>query len=264
MSNLRTRRHDEGVALLVAAIFTAVALIVITALGLRVINASRQAQEYELYAECFNGAQAGYAQSIANLEAGVNGNIGLGTWAPPATPTSIVLPSFSTNADQLAPVTLRANPAVQYISYVDNWFTDKLDNNTNGAVDDNTERGLLHHIRHLPCARGWSAASKPWPRRKTSTSGATPFSRGNGQAGGLINGNVSIHGSVHLLGQRASRRAVSPSTPSTSAAPSLIHNNYVGIPAALAPARARAAHPATRRRHGADPQRQPHASNTGL
>ena len=55
---------------------------------------------------------------------------------------------------------------------------------------------------------------------------------GAGQVGGVINGNCAIHGSVHLLGE-----GVAAGNPSIEAldlsGASLIHNNYVGIPATL-------------------------------
>jgi hypothetical protein len=232
MTNPRTPRNEDGIALLVATIFIAVALIIIAALGMRVINASRQAQEYELYAQCFNGAQAGYAQCVANLEAGLNGNVGLGTWAPPATPTSIVLPNFTTNAGLLAPVALRANPNVQYIAYVDNWFTDKLDNNANGAIDDNTERDY-YTVYALSRVRGVERRIEAVVKAQDVNVWRNAIFAGVGNAGGLINGNVSIHGSVHLLGNALPVGGVAVDALDLSGT-SLIHNNYAGIPAALA------------------------------
>ncbi len=55
---------------------------------------------------------------------------------------------------------------------------------------------------------------------------------GDGQVGGVINGNCAIHGSVHLLGDMVGSGSSSIEALDLSGA-SLIHNNYVGIPAAL-------------------------------
>jgi hypothetical protein len=56
---------------------------------------------------------------------------------------------------------------------------------------------------------------------------------GSGAAGGVINGNAAIHGSVHLLGTNvvAGNNSIAAIDMSGS---SLIHNNYTGMPAALA------------------------------
>ncbi|MBI5092716.1 MAG: hypothetical protein HZB26_09785 [Candidatus Hydrogenedentes bacterium] len=225
-------RQNEGVALLIAAIFIAVAVIIIGALGMRVINASRQAQEFEYFAEAFNGAQSGYAQSVANLEAGATGNIGLGTWAPPAGGTSIVLPSFGADAAQLTPATLLGSPAVQYVSYVDNWFTDSIDNNSNGAIDDVTERDY-YTVYAFARAHGIERGIEAVVKAVDVNVWRNAIFAGNGQAGGLINGNVSIHGAVHLLGGSLPVGGVAVDALDLSGT-SLIHNNYTGIPADLA------------------------------
>jgi hypothetical protein len=56
---------------------------------------------------------------------------------------------------------------------------------------------------------------------------------GSGQAGGVINGNAAIHGSVHLLGGNVADGNSSIAALEMSGE-SLIHNNYVGMPALLA------------------------------
>lgn len=55
---------------------------------------------------------------------------------------------------------------------------------------------------------------------------------GAGQTGGVINGNCAIHGSVHLLGDGVGEGNNSIEALDLSGA-SLIHNNYVGMPAEL-------------------------------
>lgn len=55
---------------------------------------------------------------------------------------------------------------------------------------------------------------------------------GSGQTGGVISGNVAIHGSVHLMGENVGVGNNSISALDMTGA-SMIHNNYVGISAAL-------------------------------
>jgi len=55
---------------------------------------------------------------------------------------------------------------------------------------------------------------------------------GAGETGGVINGNVAIHGSVHLLGDGVGEGGNSIEALDLSGA-SLIHNNYEGMPAEL-------------------------------
>jgi hypothetical protein len=55
---------------------------------------------------------------------------------------------------------------------------------------------------------------------------------GSGQAGGVINGNAAIHGSVHLLGGNVVDGNNSIAALDMSGS-SLIHNNYTGMPAML-------------------------------
>ncbi|MBI5115284.1 hypothetical protein HZA56_02320 [Candidatus Poribacteria bacterium] len=56
---------------------------------------------------------------------------------------------------------------------------------------------------------------------------------GGGQTGGVVNGNCAIHGSVHLLGENVGVGVNSIEALDLNGT-ALIHNNYVGMPAAMA------------------------------
>jgi len=120
-------------------------------------------------------------------------------------------------------------PSVEYFSYTINWMNDGVDNNGDGTVDGPDENWCY---TILTCARDTGIVR----RTETVLSGMdvnvwrNAIFAGAGQAGGLVNGNVSIHGAVHLLGNN-----VTPGVESITAldlsGTSLIHNNYAGIPA---------------------------------
>jgi hypothetical protein len=128
-------------------------------------------------------------------------------------------------------VSLANSPKVQYIAYADNWKTDGVDNNGDGTVD-----GLDENYTYTIFSMARNGAVE---RRAevVITGGDVNVWRnaifgGAGQAGGAIAGNVSVHGSVHILGNN-----VLVGNPAIEAldltGTSLIHNNYAGIPATL-------------------------------
>ena len=127
------RKHgQEGIALLTAVIFIAVATLGLVALTLRAVTQNRQVVQYVDFRNCFQGLEAGYAMSKADLETGGTGMIGLGTWAPSGTPPA--LPSFDDAG--IAPLQIPTMPGVEYMAYVTDWSNDGVDNNGNGAIDE--------------------------------------------------------------------------------------------------------------------------------
>ena len=122
-------------------------------------------------------------------------------------------------------------PDVEYMAYAIDWYTDGLDNNGNGLVDEDAE-ALQYTI--------YAAAKKNDTMRKVEivydkqdvNVWRNAIFAGSGQAGGLINGNVSIHGAVHLLGENLVFGASAISALELSGT-SLIHNNYEGLDADL-------------------------------
>ena len=77
------KQREEGVALLTATLFIAIAVLVLAALSLRVVNQSRQVDQYVNYTDCFQGLEAAFAHSKADLEAFGDGMIGCEYWYPP-------------------------------------------------------------------------------------------------------------------------------------------------------------------------------------
>ncbi|MCC6797276.1 MAG: hypothetical protein IT366_19320 [Candidatus Hydrogenedentes bacterium] len=223
------RRNDEGIALLTAMIFIMFAGMILCALAMRVVRQGQQTAQYRIFNDSFPVLEAATTESWADLENGGDGNIGLGTWAPVTTDDILDLPSFEDTG--VAPLMLATMPRVQYMAYADAWEFDGIDNNENGTVDDATEADMF-------TLYGF-ANNQGVERRLEVVIGGSDVNvwrnaifAGSGQAGGLINGNVSIHGSVHLLGDATVSNTTVLAALDISGT-SLIHNNYVGMPASL-------------------------------
>ncbi len=220
--------REEGMALVVATAFIAVALIVLSAVTMRVVNQSRQVDHYTSYENCMYGIESGFAQSVSSLEGGGEGMIGINTEIIEGNEAEV--PTFDTEG--VVPVQLNTMPDVDFMTFVRNWGTDGLDNNGNGSVDESQEQW---HFSFYASARdnGTIRRAERVMRATDVNVWRNAIFAGNGQSGGLVNGNVSIHGSVHLLGT-----SLLPGNEAITAldlsGTSLVHNNYTGIPADLA------------------------------
>lgn len=232
--NTWNRIRKEGVALLTAVIFVGVAVALVGSLVVMVVYQHRNVDQYVTFREAFYGVDAAFAQSVANVEMGGTGHVGLGAWTLPAgvaTITNITdLPTFDDPA--VAPVRMASMPEVEYMAYVVDWDSDGVDNNGDGTIDGLDED---HTYTVYGLARDASTVRRAEGVFKGYDVNVwrNAIFGGSGQAGGLINGNVSIHGSVHLLGQNIPAGGVAVAALDLSGA-SLIHNNYGGLPAALA------------------------------
>ncbi|HOJ34544.1 MAG TPA: hypothetical protein PKY35_12870 [Candidatus Hydrogenedentes bacterium] len=225
----RHRASQHGMALLTAVIFITVAALLLGALTMRVVNQARQVDNYVVCRNCFWGAETGVAASKASLEMGGTGLVGLGTWTPPST-TEIVLPSF--DDPRVAPLTLASMPRLQYMGYLVDWGNDGRDNNGDGVVDDPQENWFYTIYGLSRLGQRVERAVEVVVHGQDVNVWRNAIFGGTGQSGGLINGNVSIHGSVHLLGDNIVPGGTAVTALDLSGT-SLIHNNYVGIPAAL-------------------------------
>jgi hypothetical protein len=219
--------EEKGIALLVATAFIAVALIVLGALTARIINQHLLVDHYTSYENCIYGIESALAQSLGSLESGNNGMVGIDPGV--AHIVGGVVPGFGSAG--VTPVYLDSMPNVEYIAYAQNWSNDGIDNNGDGVVDGPEESGFF---TIYPSARDQGAIRGA----EVVLTGAdvnvwrNAIFAGTGQSGGLVNGNVSIHGSVHLLGNNliAGNPAIEAMDLTGT---SLVHNNYVGIPASL-------------------------------
>jgi len=225
---LLERSKRSGMALLTAVLFISIAALLLGALSMRVANQSRQTENYVMWRKCFWGAETAVAASKASLEMGGTGLIGIGTWTPPAT-AEIVLPTF--NDPNVAPLQMASMPRLNYMGYIVDWINDGRDNNGDGVVDDPQEN-WFYTIYGLSRLGQVERCVEVVVHGQDVNVWRNAIFGGTGQAGGLINGNVSIHGSVHLLGDNIVPGGTAVTALDLSGT-SLIHNNYVGIPAAL-------------------------------
>lgn len=225
-----TRTHEEGMALVAATIFVAIAVVLLSALAMRVVQQNSQTAQYKMYNDAFTGLDAAVAQSWVALEAGQSGMVGLGTWAPPPTATGRVLPTFEDTG--IVPQRSSTLPAVEFMAYADDWSNNGIDDNGNGLVDE-PEESFTHTVYGFARNRGIERRVEVVLQGFDVNVWRNAIFAGAGQAGGLINGNVSVHGSVHLLGDNVVAGQTVLSAIDLSGT-SLIHNNYIGIPADLA------------------------------
>lgn len=222
------RSPKAGIALLTATIFLALAMLILAYMTSRVINQHSQVNRYVQFKDCFLGLDSAYAASLVALENGNDGMLGLGTYDP-YDGGSLALPDFDT-AD-IAPLQVPNMPNVEFMSIVEDWDDDGIDNNGDGSVDDLAEEWV--YTLHL------FANNAGVQRRAEVVVKATDVNvwrnaifGGTGQAGGLIKGNVSIHGSVHLLGTDILPGGLAVTALDMIGA-SLIHNNYGALEANL-------------------------------
>ena len=219
------RTQEAGMALVVATLFIAVAMITLGMLSMRVINQSHQTDHDTRQRVVFLGVEDAYAQSITAIEAGDTGLVGTENWQEPSnamTVGDIPVPAFGDSG--VEPKQLTSHPQVEYFAYVVDWGNDNQDNNGNGVVDGPDEQGW-YTIYAFARWGGLVRRAEAIVRKIDVNVWRNAIFAGAGQAGGLINGNVSIHGSAHLLGEN-----ITEGNPAIAAldlsGTSLIHNNY--------------------------------------
>jgi hypothetical protein len=236
------KKSCEGVALVAATLMLAVGLLVLGALTMRVVNQSHQVDNHETFKETFQGLESAYAQSKAELELGADGMIGLGSWTPDAPgeeelPDSVPLPDFY--EEDVSPARIPNMQQVEYMAFAQDWSSDNIDNNGDGIIDGVEESGFftIHAL----------AKNGEMVRQAEIVLAATDINvwnnavfAGAGHVTGAIQGNCSLHGSVHLLGTQVPEGGeviVVLEMTGTS----LIHNNYgLGLgPGPALPARLR-------------------------
>jgi hypothetical protein len=209
-------------ALLVATAFVSVALIILGALFVRLMSQKRQVDQFAVFGNCLHGVESGIAASWTELVDGEDGWVGLDEWSLPEGATEVVLPSFED--DGVTPLTLASMDDVEYFALAFNWLTDGFDNNGDGTIDGTDEIGfysIYSFGRHGDLERGVEVVLEghnisPWDNAVFAGSGA---------AGGAIQGNCSMHGSVHILGDSVPEGGEAIVVIDLMGA-SLIHNNY--------------------------------------
>ena len=218
------RSPKECIALLTATIFLALAMLILAYMTSRVINQHSQVNRYVQFKDCFLGLDSAYAASMVALENGNDGMLGLGTYDP-YDGGSLALPDFDT--DDIAPLQVPNMSNVEFMSVVEDWDDDGIDNNGDGSIDD-LEEEWVYTLHLFANNAGVQRRAEVVVKATDVNVWRNAIFGGTGQSGGLINGNVSIHGSVHLLGTNILAGGLAVAAIDLSGA-SLIHNNYTGL-----------------------------------
>ena len=202
-------RRDEGMALIVALIFLVVMGMTATFAATRTINNARHVDHYVDFYNAFEGVEAGLGYAIVELS-----TPGAGAGAPPESDGLVgVTPGFDFKTGRptfdsaaVTPLRISTSPQVEFFAYSLDWANDGIDNNGDGQIDIGPEStGGYYSIYSFGRVIYAGSVSAVRSCETIFQSGGTgvwnnAIFAGKGQAGLLINGNVSIHGSVHLLG----------------------------------------------------------------
>ncbi len=221
---------NSGMAMVVAMMFVLVSIALLGTLTVQIINQHRQQVKYSDFRDAFWGVVSAIQESRTSIEYGGNGLVGVVQWTPAFDQNNNpILPSF--NDPNVNPKTLRSDPSVRYFAVAVPWENDNFDNNGDGAVDDINEVGMVT-IYAIAEKHGTVRRVEVITENVNVNVWQNAIFAGSGQIGNVINGNVSIHGSVHILGNN-----LLPGNPAIVvmdlSGTALIHNNYKGIPIAL-------------------------------
>ncbi len=222
MNKRSTLRKNDGMALLVATIFIVIATLTLGALAIRVINQSSHVDRYITFKRCFEGVESAFAESLLELETGGDGWVGLDSWTMPNPGDGITLPTF--DDPDVSPVQIPSMPDVEYMAFAHDWSNDNEDNNGDGNVDGPEESGFYTAYAFAQCEDVVRSAEVVLAGADVNVWNNAIFA-GSGGAGGAINGNVSIHGSVHILGDNVPSGGDAVVVIDMTGK-SLIHNNY--------------------------------------
>ncbi len=222
-----TKDNNRGMALMLTLFFIAISIVVLSTLSARLLNQSHHVDHFRVFKDCFNGLEAALEESKLEIEAGKDGWIGLDSWQAPA--GQLVLPEFDQTG--VVPESFASIPEIEYFALAQDWSTDGIDNTGDGDIDGSDER--FTYTIHAFARNGQvTRHSETVVRGIDVNVWRNAIFAGSGQAGGVIKGNVSIHGSVHVLGDNILAGGASLAAIDLSGT-SLIHNNYDGIPADL-------------------------------
>ena len=222
--------RDEGMALMMALFFIAIALIVVGTLMSRSLQQRTVVEQYEDYTTTFQGLEAAINDSKAEPESGEDGIVGMDGWTPSYDESNtLVLPDM--DAEGITPLSPQSMQDVQFASHTVKWEDDGRDSNGDGIIDSTAEKDMYSVYAMAKNGVNTRKVESVYAASNVNVWENAIFA-GAGQAGGLINGNVSIHGSVHLLGDSLVNGALALAAIDLTGT-SLIHNNYTGIPAGL-------------------------------
>jgi len=225
------QRADSGMAFVMATIFIALALLTVSAVGARYLQQRLEADAYQTYNKTFDAVETALATSKASLEDGGSGVIGLEGWTPQYNDKGeLLLPDFDASASH--PLSMPADPGAapgrqppQYIAYAVNWGNDGRDENGDGIADGTKEK-FMYSIHAAAKYRNTVRRVESVYRATNVNVWQNAIFAGDGLAGGVIKGNVSIYGSVHILGNNLMQGGVALEDAIDLSGTSLIRNNY--------------------------------------
>lgn len=226
----KKRPRNSGMAMIVAMMFVLVSMALLGTLTVQIINQHRQQARYTDFRDAFWGVVSAVQESKNSLEIGGNGLVGVTEWIPEFDQNNNpILPSFDDPG--ITPRVLQSDPSVRYLAVAIRWETDGFDNNGDGIVDDPNEEGMVT-IYALAEKNGTVRRVEVITENVDVNVWQNAIFAGAGQIGNVINGNVSIYGSVHILGDN-----LIPDNPALVvmdlSGTALIHNNYKNIPSLL-------------------------------
>ncbi len=227
---IKKRKANEGMALMMAVFFIGVAVVIVGSLLGRMLQQRKVVDHYEDYKNAFHGLEGAISSSKVELEQGDDGIIGMEGWEPQWSDDNVLLlPDM--DADGVSPQHLQTMEDVEFATYTVDWANDGRDSNGDGIVDSTAEN-WMYSVYAMARDGATNRRVEVIYEGSNVNVWENAIFAGSGQAGGLINGNVSIHGSVHLLGDSLVVGALALAAIDLSGT-SLIHNNYVGVPANL-------------------------------
>lgn len=229
-SNMTGRRlaaaNNEGMALILSLIFMVAMAIMVTGLVNRTWNQTNHVTLYEDFEETLSGMESGLSMAMVELNNNEDGRIGVDV----SFDITSGRPNFGNQA--VTPLTMSTMPGVEFYAVSYRWGTDGIDNNGDGTVDELAEEDYASIFAFARNAHTRLRAGEMTLAGGNVNIWNNAIFAGSGQAGNLINGNVSIFGSVHLLGENLGDGDVAVAAIDLSGT-SMIHNNYDGMPAHL-------------------------------
>lgn len=225
-------------ALVMATIFLAVTLLTVAALSQRYLQQRLVADAYQNYNKSFDALAAAMARSEAKLESSVaSGTIGLEGWTAAYNDMNeLVLPPFDATVSH--PEAMPADPgptvypAPVFLAFSVDWAHDTRDNNGDGAVNDSREKGMFS-IHVAAKFRGVTRRAEGVYRATNVNVWQNAIFAGAGSTAGVIKGNVSIYGAVHILGENLLTGGIAIEDAIDLSGTSIIRNNYDNLPGYL-------------------------------
>lgn len=191
------RSGQSGMALVVAAVFLAVAVLILAATAMLVVNQSHQTDAQQNFQDCFNGLEAGIVASAHDLAQGGTGMIGLEE-APPLAASGV--PEWpAMRGEGVSPRTSLTMPNVEYLAFAKDWFTDGVDNNGDG-ITDGPEEENYYNLYAMASIGGVVRKAEVTARVIDVNVWNNALFGGAGTPGGVVYGDADIHGSVHVTG----------------------------------------------------------------